>query len=85
MLIHFYDDEQKKCEIKVDFPYIIDSHLVHHLIKKYFIILWQIKFESTIFKNNSQIYHFHFPIKKLNRWGKYQERVLIVTDKVKVL
>ena len=82
MLLHFFDNEYKKSEIRVNFPYIKDSHLVHHMVKKYYTLLWQMKFESTIFNNMNQIYYSHFPIKKLNRWGKYQERVLVITNKV---
>ncbi len=84
ILFHFYDTEKKKSEIKAKFPYIKDSYLVDHIVKKYYILLWQMKFETTIIKNSNQIYFFHFPIKKLNRWGKYQERVLVITDKVNI-
>jgi hypothetical protein len=60
-----------------------DSFFIHHLIKKHYILFWQKNFESTILKNYpTQIYQYHFYIKKLNRWGKYQERILVITNKV---
>ncbi len=61
----------------------MDSYLVHHIIKKYFILFWQKIFEETVlFSIPNQIYNYHFHIKKLNRWGKFQERSLLMTNKV---
>jgi hypothetical protein len=84
LILQFYEKTEKsKSEIKLKFPFIKDSYFIFHSLKKYFILDWQKRIEKQILANNDQIYNFHFYIKKLNRWGKAQDRLLILTNKVK--
>lgn len=87
ILLQFYDnDYSKKSELKLKFSFLKDSYFVHHFIKKCFISYWQRVFEeSVISEYTTQIYHYHFFVKKLNRWGTMQDRILMITNKVKVL
>jgi hypothetical protein len=48
---------------------------------------WQKTFESAVLNTpdlNFLIYNYHFYVKKLNRWGKNQDRLLLITDEVKI-
>jgi hypothetical protein len=61
-----------------------DSFFIQHLIRKYFTNFWQKFFEETLLLNFlTQFYTTHFYIKKLNRWGKQQDRILVISNKVK--
>jgi len=43
---------------------------------------WQIFFENNILASyKSQFYQTHFFVKKINRWGNNQDRLLIITNR----
>jgi hypothetical protein len=72
---------------KLKFMYLKDSYFIHHLIKKNYINYWQQIFESQVLVApdlSEYIYHYHFYVKKLNRWGSNQDRLLLVTNMVKI-
>lgn len=82
MFLHYYsDDFSKKIDLSFQFTFHKDSYCIHHFIKKYFILTWQMIFESTILKDFKKlIYNRHFILIKRNRWGKQQERILLITN-----
>jgi hypothetical protein len=59
-----------------------DLILIDHLIKKYKRLLWQKLFEGSLNLSISFIYQFHFFLTKVNKRGKQQDRVVLITDKV---
>ena len=73
-----------RCKILLfKFNYIKDSYSSHHFIKKYYILFWQKYFEEFILmKNFNQFYTSHFSVKKINRWGLSQDRILLITNQV---
>ena len=88
ILLYFEKDVNIKIQSKINFFFNKDSFIVHHLIKKNYILFWQIKFESNILKENesvsasSEIYQYHFYVKKINRIGKYQDRIIMCSTMV---
>jgi hypothetical protein len=86
VIIQFFENDYiKKSEIKLKFSFLKDSYFIHHFIKKYYILFWQKLFEeSVLLENKTQIYNYHFFVKKLNRWGSLQDRILLITNRVKL-
>jgi len=87
ILLYFEKDINFKIQSKINFFYNKDSFIIHHFIKKNYILFWQIKFESNILKENEngnkyEIYQYHFYVKKINQYGKYQDRILMCSTKV---
>ena len=82
LYLQFYDKTFSfKKDLMLKFLITRDSFCVHHFIKKYFILQWQIIFESTIILNYKKlIYNRHYILLKYNRYGKCQERILLVTN-----
>ena len=82
LYLQFYDDTfTEKKDLMLKFLVTRDSFCVHHFIKKYFILQWQIIFESTIILDYKKlIYNRHYILLKYNRHGKCQERTLLVTN-----
>ena len=82
LYVQFYDKTFSfKKDLMLKFLITRDSFCVHHFIKKYFILQWQIIFESTIILNYKKlIYNRHYILLKYNRYGKCQERTLLVTN-----
>jgi hypothetical protein len=84
-MLQIFDRENfnKKTELKIHFSFLKDSFLVQHLLQKYLVLFWQKFFEETLLLNfPTQIYTAHFFIKKINRWKRQQDRILVVTNKV---
>ena len=82
LYLQFYDKTFSfKKDLMLKFLKTRDSFCVHHFIKKYFILQWQIIFESTIILNYKKlIYNRHYILLKYNKYGKCQERTLLVTN-----
>ncbi len=82
LYLQFYDKTFSfKKDLMLKFLLTRDSFCVHHFIKKYFILQWQIIFESTIILNYKKlIYNRHYILLKYNKYGKCQERTLLVTN-----
>ena len=82
LYLQFYDKTFSfKKDLMLKFLITRDSFCVHHFIKKYFILQWQIIFESTIILNYKKlIYNRHYILLKYNKYGKCQERILLVTN-----
>ena len=82
LYLQFYDQSFSfKKDLMLKFLITRDSFCVHHFIKKYFILQWQIIFEYTIILNYKKlIYNRHFILLKYNKYGKCQERILLVTN-----
>ena len=82
LYVQFYDKTFSfKKDLMLKFLKTRDSFCVHHFIKKYFILQWQIIFESTIILNYKKlIYNRHYILLKYNKYGKCQERTLLVTN-----
>ena len=82
LYLQFYDNSFIcKKDLMLKFLIIRDSFCVHHFIKKYFILQWQIIFESTIiFDYKKLIYNRHYILLKYNKYDKCQERTLLVTN-----
>ena len=82
LYLQFYNDIfTEKKDLMLKFLVTRDSFCVHHYIKKYFILQWQIIFESTIILDYKKlIYNRHYILLKYNRYGKCQERTLLVTN-----
>ena len=82
LYLQFYDQTFSfKKDLMLKFLITRDSYCVHHFIKKYFILQWQIIFESTIILNFKKlIYNRHYILLKYNKYGKCQERTLLVTN-----
>ena len=82
LYLQFYDKTFSfKKDLMLKFFITRDSFCVHHFIKKYFILQWQIIFESTIILNYKKlIYNRHYILLKYNKYGKCQERILLVTN-----
>lgn len=83
ILLYFDKDINDKIQSKLNFYFRKDSFIVHHFIKKNYILYWQNKFESNFLKDfESEIYQYHYYVKKINRLGKYQDRILMCSTKV---
>ena len=82
LYLQFYDKTFSfKKDLMLKFLITRDSFCVHHFIKKYFILQWQIIFENTIILNFKKlIYNRHYILLKYNKYGKCQERTLLVTN-----
>jgi len=82
LYLQFYNDIfTEKKDLMLKFLVTRDSFCVHHYIKKYFILQWQIIFESTVILDYKKlIYNRHYILLKYNRYGKCQERTLLVTN-----
>jgi len=82
LYLQFYNDTfTEKKDLMLKFLVTRDSFCVHHYIKKYFILQWQIIFESTVILDYKKlIYNRHYILLKYNRYGKCQERTLLVTN-----
>ena len=82
LYLQFYNDNfTEKKDLMLKFLVTRDSFCVHHYIKKYFILQWQIIFESTVILDYKKlIYNRHYILLKYNRYGKCQERTLLVTN-----
>ena len=82
LYLQFYNDIfTEKKDMMLKFLVTRDSFCVHHYIKKYFILQWQIIFESTLILDYKKlIYNRHYILLKYNRYGKCQERTLLVTN-----
>jgi hypothetical protein len=57
-----------------------DLFIIHHLILKYKKINWQLFFETRI--NSNLVYQNHFFLQKINKKGKQQSRIILITNKV---
>lgn len=83
IFLYFEESISNKIQSKINFNYNHDSFLIHHFIKKNYILTWQKKFEEKILKDAlSEIYQYHFYVKKINNRGKNQERILMLSNKV---
>lgn len=82
LYVQFYDKTFSfKKDLMLKFLITRDSFCVHHFIKKYFILQWQIIFENTIILDYKKlIYNRHYILLKYNKYGKCQERTLLVTN-----
>ena len=85
ILLYFDNTLENKVESKLNFNFSKDSILVHHFIKKYYILNWQKTYEEIILKDYlDEIYQYHFYIKKINSRGKSQDRILMLSNKVNI-
>ncbi len=83
ILLYFEDNIENKIQSKINFNFSKDSYIIHHFMKKNYICIWQKIFEEKILIDNlSEIYQYHFYIKKINIRGKFQNRILMFSNKV---
>jgi len=83
ILVYFENSICKKIQSKINFFFSKDSYLCHHFLKNNYILIWQRIFEEKILKDfPSEIYQYHFYVKKINNRGKLQDRILMFSTKV---
>lgn len=83
ILVYFENSISNKTQSKMNFIFSKDSFLIHHFLKKCYILMWQKIFEDKILKDSlSEIYQYHFYVKKINNRGKFQDRILMFSTKV---
>lgn len=86
ILLYFENKINNKIQSKISFNFSKDSYLIHHFLKKNYILTWQRNFEEKILKDNlNEIYQYHFYVKKINNRGKFQDRILMFSNKVFIL
>lgn len=81
-LVHYDNELTKKTETKFKCEEEDHSYYVYHFIKKHYVLSWQQLFEDTILSSSTQMYQYHFHVRKENRWGTLNGRVLLLSDKV---
>lgn len=84
ILIYFENNNIcNKTQSKINFFFSKDSFLIHHFLKKNYILVWQKVYEETILKDSlSEVYQYQFYVKKINNRGKFQDRILMFSTKV---
>ncbi len=84
ILLYFENNSvSNRTQSKINFFFSKDSFLVHHFLKKNYVLLWQKVYEEKILKDYlSEVYQYHFYVKKINNRGKLQDRILMFSTKV---
>ena len=84
ILVYFENNDIcNKTQSKINFFFSKDSFLIHHVLKKNYILVWQKLYEEKILKDSlSEVYQYHFYVKKINNRGKFQDRILMFSTKV---
>jgi hypothetical protein len=68
--------------IKICLENYKDLLLVTHFLKKQILLNWQIFLETNIPIVSPFYYQIHFLLQKINKRGKQQNRMLVITNKV---